>query len=254
MSLLAAIRFLTSIPIPWLQEDWWRQVSREQFARSLPYYPVVGLLIGLILAGIGWLLYLFLPQAVTSGLLVVAMVIITGGLHLDGFVDTFDGLAAGHKTPEMRQQVMHRAGAGAIGVVSVILLLLVKYLSLNSVPESWLMATLVLMPVVSRWAMVYAVFIYPYARRQGMGKELKRATGWYGFAAATAVTLAVALVLAQLAGLAILVAVWILVMALAAFFKGKFSGLTGDTYGAINELAEVFILIIVVLLAHNQWL
>ncbi|MEE8205142.1 MAG: adenosylcobinamide-GDP ribazoletransferase, partial [Dehalococcoidales bacterium] len=71
MPFLAAIRFLTSIPLPWRQEDWRREVSREQFARSLPYYPVVGLLIGLMLAGIYWLCSLFLPQALTSGILLV---------------------------------------------------------------------------------------------------------------------------------------------------------------------------------------
>lgn len=254
MSFLAALRFLTSIPFPWREEDWWQQVSREQFARSLPYYPVVGLLIGLVLAGLYWLLSSFLPPALTSGLLVVALVAITGGLHLDGFIDTVDGVAAGHKNAEVRKQVMHDASVGAIGVVAVILLLLVKYVSLNSVPSSWLMATLVMMPVISRWAMVYAVFIYPYARPKGMGGELKRATGWPGFIMATLTTLAVVLVLAQLAGLVVMLVAWLGVVAMAAFFKDKFSGLTGDTYGAINELTEVLILIFVALLAYNGWL
>lgn len=254
MPFLAAIRFLTSIPLPWRREDWRQRASREQFARSLPYYPVVGLLIGLMLAGIYWLCSLFLPQALTSGILLVALVAITGGLHLDGFIDTADGIAAGHKNADRRKQVMHDSSVGAIGVVAVVLLLVVKYAALNSVPSSWLMATLVLMPVLSRWAMVYAVFAYPYGRQQGMGGELRRATGWSGFIAATVVALAIALVLAQLAGLAILLVVWLVVIALAAFFKSKFAGLTGDTYGAINELAEVSVLIVVTLMAYNGWL
>lgn len=254
MPFLAAIRFLTSIPLPWRQEDWWQRVSREQFARSLPYYPVVGLLIGLMLAGIYWLFSLFLPQALVSGLLLAAMAAITGGLHLDGFVDTTDGIAAGHKDADIGKRVMHDSSVGAIGVIAVILLLLVKFASLNSVPQSWMMATLVLMPVLSRWAMVYAVFMYPYGRWRGMGGELRRATGWAGFMAATIVALAVALVLAKLAGLVVMLIVWLAVMGLAAFFKSKFNGLTGDNYGAINELVEVLVLIMVAVMAYNRWL
>jgi len=249
LPLLAAIRFLTSIPLPW-----WREANQEEFVRSLGYYPVVGFLIGLILAGLSWLLGLFLPSAVVNGLLIVAMAIITGALHLDGFIDTCDGLAAGHKIPEVRKKVMRDSRAGAIGIVAAVLLLLVKYVSLNSVPEPWFVATLVLMPVVSRWAMVYAVFAYPYARPSGLGKELKQATGWPVFTAATVTALAIALVLVQLAGLAIMLGIWVIVMAMAAYFRRMFSGLTGDTYGAINELAEVCVLVIVVLLAHNRWL
>jgi len=247
--LLAAIRFLTSIPLPW-----WREANREEFVRSLAYYPFVGLLIGLILAGLGWLLALFLPSAVVSVLLIVALAAISGALHLDGFIDTFDGLAAGHRSPEMRKEVMHDSRAGAMGIVAAVLLLLVKYVLLNSIPEPQFIAVLVLMPVLSRWAMVYAVFSYPYARPSGLGKELKEATGWPGFTAATVTALAVALVLTQLAALVMMLGIWLLVMVMAGYFGRRFDGLTGDTYGAINELAEVGVLIIVVLLAHNQWL
>ena len=254
MAFLAAIRFLTSIPLPWRREEWWRQTSQEQFARSLPYYPVVGLLIGLLLAGCYWLFSLFLPHTLLSALLLVVIVAITGGLHLDGFIDTIDGIAAGHADAARRKSVMKDASVGAIGVVAVIVLLLVKFASLNSLPHSWMMATLVLMPVLGRWAMVYAVFFYPYGRQQGMGGELRKATRWSGFIAATLITLAIALVLAQLAGLAIMIICWLLVLGAAAFFKSKFSGLTGDTYGAINELVEVLVLILVAVMAYNRWL
>jgi adenosylcobinamide-GDP ribazoletransferase len=221
---------------------------------------VVGGIIGLILVGLNWLFSLVLPPAVVSGLLIVSLVVISGALHLDGFVDTCDGIA-GHKTVEARWRVMQDSRAGAFGIIGVLLLLLVKYVTLSSVPESWLMVTLVLMPVVSRWTMVYAVFTYPYARPQGLGKAFKQGASWQGFAIATVITLAVAIGLVRLAnvayfylaGLAIMFGVWVIVVAMAAYLKRKFSGLTGDTYGAINEVAEVAVLIIVVLLAYNQW-
>ena len=256
MALLAAIRFLTSIPLPW-----GREASREEFVRSVGYYPVVGFLIGLILAGLYWLLALFLPSAVVNVLLIVAMVVISGALHLDGFVDTCDGMG-GHKTPEERWQVMRDSRVGGFGVIGACCLLLVKYISLNSVPESLLMMTLVLMPLISRWAMVYAIFAYPSARPSGLGKERKQATDWLRFTIATVITLALAIGLAwlanisyfYLAGLAIVFVIWLITIAMATYFKYKFSGLTGDTYGAINEVAEVCVLILICLMSYNQWL
>lgn len=256
MALLAAIRFLTSIPLPW-----WREASRQEFVRSLAYYPVVGIIIGLILAGLSWLLALFLPSAIVNVLLIVALVVISGALHLDGFVDTCDGIG-GHKNPEERWQVMRDSRVGGFGVIGGCCLLLVKYISLNSVPEPLLMMTLVVMPVISRWAMVYAIFAYPSARPSGLGKERKQATDWLRFTIATLITLVVAIGLARLAnityfyvvGPAIVFGIWMITIAMATYFKHKFAGLTGDTYGAINEVAEVCVLIIVCLLAYNQWL
>ena len=155
MKFLAALRFLTIIPLPW-----GRDVSPEELGRSTVYFPVVGIIIGLILVGLSWILRLFLPPPVVNVLLVVSLVVISGALHLDGFVDTCDGIA-GHKTPEERWRVMNDSRAGAFGIIGVVLLLLVKYVSLNSLPELWLMPTLVLMPMIGRWTMVYAVFAYP---------------------------------------------------------------------------------------------
>ncbi len=256
MRFLAALKFLTIIPLPWR-----REASPQELEGSIGYFPVIGLIIGLILAGLNWLLSLFLPSAVVNGLLIVSMAVISGALHLDGFVDTCDGIA-GHKTVEDRWRVMHDSRAGAFGIVGVFLLLLVKYVSLNSVPENLLLVTLVLMPVVSRWAMVYTVFAYSYARPAGLGKIFKQGASWQRFTTATVITLTVAIGLARLAnityfylaGLAIMLAIWVIVVAMATYLKRKFAGLTGDTYGAINEVAEVCVLILVCLLAHNQWL
>lgn len=239
---LAALQFLTIISIPWR-----REVQEEQLGRSVGYFPVVGLIIGLILAGLNWLFRLVLPPGVANVLLLVLLVIISGALHLDGFADTCDGIA-GHNVVEDRWRVMHDSRVGAFGIIGVVLLLLVKYVSLNSIPEALMMTTLVLMPVVSRWAMVYTVFAYPYARPSGLGKTFKQETSWPRFTLATLITVALAAVLAQLVGLVILVLIWVITVSLAAYFKRKFAGLTGDNYGAINEVIEVSVLIFINLL------
>ena len=248
MRFLAALQFLTVIPLPK-----WREFSPEELGRSIGYFPLVGIVIGLILAGLNWLLSWLLPSAIVNALLITCLVVISGALHLDGFIDTCDGIAV-HKTPEERWQIMHDSRAGSFGIVGVLLLLLVKYISLNNIPEPLVITALVLMPVMGRWAMVYAIFAYPYARPAGLGKVFKQVASWPSLVMATIITLVVAIGLAWLAGLVIMVVTWVIVIAVSAYLKRKFTGLTGDTYGAINELAEVGVLISVLLLARYEWL
>lgn len=241
---LAALQFLTIIAIPWRREP-----QTDELGRSAGFFPVVGLIIGLILVGLYWLFGLLLPPMIVAALLVASLAVISGAIHLDGFADTCDGLAS-HKTVEERWQVMHDSRAGAFGIVGVVLLLLIKYASLTSIPAASMMMALVLMPVVSRWAMAYALFAYPYARPSGLGKALQQGTRWPGFTMATAITVAIAAVIANLIGLAILFFSWVVTLVAAAYFKSKFKGLTGDNYGAINEVVEVSVLIFIIMLVQ----
>lgn len=242
MNFLAALQFLTSIPLP-------RHPSAEgpeQLGRATAYFPVVGLIIGLVLAGLNWLLSQVLPSAVVNALLIVILVLITGALHLDGFVDTCDGIA-GNKTVEERWRVMRDSRAGAFGIVGVVLLLLVKYVSLNSIPEVLITANLVFMPVISRWAMVYAIFTYPYAHQSGLGTDFKQNTKWPQFISATIITFVVALALFpifSITGLLLIFSIWVITTLFSIYLKCKFAGLTGDTYGAINEVVEVMALLL----------
>ena len=241
MSFLAALQFLTSIPLPGRGET-----SPEQLGRSTANFPVVGLIIGLVLVGLNWLLNLILPTPVVNALLIVALVLITGALHLDGFVDTCDGIA-GNKSIEDRWQVMRDSRAGAFGIVGVVLLLLVKYVSLNSIPEHGMMAILLFMPVVSRWAMVYAIFAFPYAHASGLGTIFKQKTRWSEFTIATVITVVLAIALFtlfSLLGLLLIIGIWITTVLISLYLKRKFAGLTGDTYGAINEISEVMVLVL----------
>ena len=147
---------------------------------------------------------------------------------------------------------MRDSRAGAFGIVGVCCLLLVKFVALNNIPDYLMLVTLVLMPVVSRWAMVYAIFAYPYARLLGLGKAFKQGARWHRFTAATLITLAVSVFLIplfHLAGFIIIFGVWVITVTSATYLKGKFSGLSGDTYGAINEVVEVSVLILVIILA-----
>lgn len=248
MGFLVALQFLTSIPIPIK-----RELSSKQIGRATAWFPLVGLVIGGILAGLNWLLNCILPASVVNILLIGALVIITGAMHLDGLSDTCDGIA-GHKTVEERWKVMHDSRVGAFGVVGIILILLTQYICLNSVPSDKMTAVLLLMPVVSRWAMVYSIFAFPYARPTGLGKAYKEATGWVQQVIASIITLGIAGALYPLfyvTGFIVAGGVLIIATALAYYFKYKFAGLTGDTYGAINESAEVMMLLCVVIIVKT---
>jgi adenosylcobinamide-GDP ribazoletransferase len=231
-----ALRFLTILPVPWRRE--------APVGRSVVWFPVVGLVVGLALSGFNWLLRLALPGGIVSALTLAALVIITGGLHLDGLADTCDGLA-GHKTVEERHRIMRDSRVGGFGVIGIALLLLMQFAALNSLPAQITFASLVLMVVAGRWAMVYAIFAHPYARTSGLGRAFKEETDWKVLVIASVVTLVVAAVSLQWAGPAIMLLVWGITAALAAIFNKTFAGLTGDNYGAVNEIIQVSVLILI---------
>ncbi len=244
-SFLAAVQLLTSIPLRIK-----RELTAKQLGQATAWFPLVGLGIGGILAGLNWVINLILPPSVTNVLLIIALVIITGAMHLDGLSDTCDGIA-GHKTVEERWKVMHDSRVGAFGVVGIVLILLAQYVALSNMPAGKMTPVLLFMPVVSRWAMVYAIFAYPYARPTGLGKAYKEATGWVQLTVATVIMLGIAgglYPLFNVGGFLLFGGVLIITTALAFYFKYKFAGLTGDTYGAINEIAQVMALIFVIII------
>jgi adenosylcobinamide-GDP ribazoletransferase len=246
LSFLVALQLLTSIPVSIKREP-----TPEQLGRATAWFPVVGLLIGVFLAVLDWLLTMFLPRAVVNALLIAALAMVTGALHLDGFADTCDGLA-GKKSVEERWRIMHDSRSGAFGVVGIVLLLLVQYVSLNNVPPQLMTPTLLFMPVVSRWAMVYAIFAFPAARPEGLGSTYKAGTRWPQFTIATITAIIIAALLFptgfSILGLVLIIGVCGVATLLALYFRRKFAGLTGDNYGAINEMSVVTALLLVIAL------
>ena len=246
MELLAALQFLTILPVK-------RNFTSEQIGRSTVWFPVIGLVIGGILLGLHYVLILLLPSGVVNGLLLAVLVILSGGLHLDGLADTIDGLA-GHRTPERRLEIMRDSRIGAIGAAGLFLFLIIEYIALNNIPDKYLPFTLLLAPTVSRWTMVYAIFAFPYARPEGLGKAFKQAVGRSEFLIATFLTLLLAVILFPTAGPVIAAGTWIIISLAALYIKGQIGGLTGDTYGAINEIALIAVLLAVNILAFKHWL
>ena len=103
-------------------------------------------------------------------IIIAGMAILSGGLHLDGLADTLDGMA-GSRTAEERLTIMRDSRVGSFGAFGLALVLLIQFVALNSVPEEYRTGIIILAPVLSRWAMVNAIFVYPYVRPDGLGRS-----------------------------------------------------------------------------------
>lgn len=236
---MVALQFLTSIPVPIK-----REIKLEEYGRSVAYFPLVGLVLGLILVGLDFLLRLLLPLTLVNALLIVALILLTGALHLDGFLDTCDGIFA-FRSPEARLEIMKDSRVGSFGVVGAIALLLLKFAALQSLPLGLRPVALLLMPILARWAIVYAAVVFPYGRPgSSLGSLYKEHAGRGALIIATLTTIILAAAAFQVAGLAILVAVWILTWLGSRYIMARIPGLTGDTYGAVGETMEVFTLLL----------
>jgi adenosylcobinamide-GDP ribazoletransferase len=234
----AAIEFLTIFPTPRR-----REITADHMGESLTYFPLVGLILGVILLALNYILSLFLPPEVVNALLVIALVILTGAHHLDGLADSFDGVIAG-KSKKERLAIMSDGKIGVFGITAIVLVLLLKYACLSQAP---ILPALLLMPALSRWAMVSAIFAFPYAKKLGMGIAFKSGANWPRVLIASAIALAAAVIILKLWGLVLFVASGLISLAIAACFRSRLGGLTGDNYGAINELAEVAVLLIIII-------
>lgn len=244
MAFLAAWRFLTAIPLPG------PATGPRELGRSLAYFPLVGLLLGLSLAGADALLSLAFPPLLSSALVVAALALLTGALHLDGFMDTCDALAGGH-TPEERLDIMRDPRVGAVGAVGGTALILVKFAALASTPPALRFAALALAPALGRWAMALAVVALPYARSQGRGLPFKEGARAWHLLPATLLAGAAGLALAGPGAAALLLAAGALTLGLGLYLRRQLGGLTGDCYGAINELVEALALALLPLAAAS---
>lgn len=247
VAFLAAVQFLSITP-PLVR----RLFTPAEMGASVGFYPLVGALLGGLLFLIDLLLAPFLPLLPRSALLLAVWVLLTGGLHLDGFLDSCDGLLGGH-TPESRLAIMRDERVGAYALAGGVLLLLLKFSALASLAGAFpgRLAAFWLAPALGRWAISLTLVASPYARPQGLGYDLKRHATWRQALLASLFALLITLALAWranwwLAALPLLAALvaWLT----ARFALQRLPGLTGDLYGAVNELVEAAVLLALVVI------
>jgi adenosylcobinamide-GDP ribazoletransferase len=232
-----ALQFLTVAP------TLVRRAPRpDDLGRSEAFFPLVGLLLGTVLVVVDLLLTPVAAPIVRNVVLVALAAVLTGALHLDGVVDTFDGLFAG-ATPEGRLAIMRDPRAGSYGVVAVVLLLALKLAALASLPPPLRFPGLVVAPCLGRWGIVLATGVFAYARPAGMGRDFKESIRWQHVAVAGVVALGSAGVLAGAFGLLVWTAVSAAVLLAGVWIARRLGGLSGDSYGALCEIAETGVLV-----------
>ena len=242
LSLLAALRFLTLLPFSWRAEE-----DGQYFAGGLFFFPLIGLGIGALCALSAVLLGHFLPQTLVALAGIVMLAALSGCLHIDGLADTADGLLSSRGRAE-KLVIMRDSHIGAMGVVAIVFVMIGKYAALTSLASSLFLPALLLMPIAGRCAIVLSMAILPYARPEGgLGKL------FYSKNTARAAVVSVVSIIAVL-GLSVAfhlcpwqnaVCLGVLLMGTVFLFAGwcrkSLGGATGDTLGAICELAELMV-------------
>ncbi len=245
---LLAVEFLTVVRL-----RRWRRVDPAALARAQVFYPLVGLGLGLALAGLDRALGALLPPAPRSALTVAALVVLTRGLHLDGLADTCDGLLGGHDRAR-RLEIMRDPRVGTFGVAAVALVLLLKWSAVMALTASTRVAGLALAPMLGRCAMVVVAAAVPYARPQGLGAGYHEAARGVPLFASLVAGPVVALLACGPAGLALAVVAVLVAMAMAWWARAALGGATGDVYGATCELVETVVLLGVAAGQAHGWL
>lgn len=241
---LIALQFLTVLPIKIKSE-----IAKEDFSRSLLYFPVVGMLIGLVLSGVA-LLCGVLPNPVVAVLILIISIVITGGIHLDGFADTCDGFY-GPRPKEKILEIMRDSRVGTMGVVGVVCLLLLKFTLIVSIPQNVLWKTLITMTVFARWSQILACCTSDYAREEGKARYFVEYASKTELLVGSIFTVVLFLLLMKFKGVILLVLSSFPVLLFINYVKKKLGGMTGDTIGAISEIAEVAVLCLG--LAESFW-
>lgn len=233
---LAALRFLTIVPLSWRCEQ-----DGSFFGAALAWFPVIGLLIGSVVAVFISCLTPFFPPQVLALAALVLLAAASGCLHLDGLADSGDGLLSA-RSRERILEIMRDSRSGAMGVIAIVVVLLGKYAALSSLDSPVLIFTLIAMPLAGRCAIVLTMAWLPYARQgEGLGRL------FYSTSTRLTALWALALLAAVVAwgGWRISCAVFIAVFTTVLFFslwcRSKIGGATGDTLGAVCELTELMV-------------
>jgi adenosylcobinamide-GDP ribazoletransferase len=235
---LIALQFLTRLPLSFSVH--WKP---ELVGRSLLYYPLVGLLIGVLLV-LSASLFSHTQTMLVAAIILMLWVAITGGLHLDGLADSADAWAGGLGDKQRTLKIMQDPHAGSLAVVVLLLILLLKFSALYSVveQENWL--ALIVAPVLARSVVILLFITTPYVREQGLGADMAK---FLPEKTAHIILIIVALSVLLVAGfwqaMATLAVTLLVLYALRWLMMKRINGMTGDTVGASIEIIEVVVLL-----------
>ncbi len=258
-----AIAFLTRIPAVNLSKAL-KENNKAISQGSLFFYPLVGLIIGLLLASIyyicGWQVTnstaLPIPgfdstSLVIAALMLLAWCLITGGLHLDGLADAADAWVGGYGDKQRTLDIMKDPTVGPMGAMLVVVVLLLKFAALVVVVdkcEGWaLMGAILAIPMLARFSILPLFYFTPYVREKGLGSNLKQSISPILFIVVTTLCMLLTVVFLQQKSIFILVLATAILLWARNIMMQRIGGTTGDTAGAMIEVQEALLLCALVL-------
>lgn len=231
--LVAAFQFLTRIPMPAIAFE------SDSLSRAVKFFPLVGLVVGAGAVLLQKLLTTHLTRPLAALVVLTYLVLITGFLHEDGLADTVDGFGGGW-TKDRVLAILRDSRIGSYGATSLVLSLMARYLLLSSMPMEHFAAYVISAHVLCRWSSLPLSYFLPPAREQeGQGARIARLTSLPSllFGSIFAATIVVfALRRASVAPL--LVSLFVVILS-GWFYYRKIDGVTGDCFGATNQLTEI---------------
>lgn len=242
-SILVALGFLTIIPVR-------KEIKDERdLLEAIPFFPLIGLLLGGILLLIDYLgAFIFSPLPL-SLLTIGGLVVLTGGLHLDGFADTIDGLVGG-KDREGILKIMRDPNVGVMGIFGIYILLSLKVFFLNEIPSPLRFKAVLLMPAIGRYGIVVASYLSRYARDEGKGRAFIAGIMGRHILGSTGTVLVPGVAIFGLNGLLLLIIGTIIAIGIRGFIYRKIGGMTGDTLGFTCEVVEMVTLCSLVIMEN----
>ena len=235
---LAAVQFLTRIPVPTTS------YSADSLARSVTFFPAVGLLVGACATLVHLLLAPHLPRIVVAFVVLTFLLLITGLMHEDGLADAADGFGGGWNREKVLL-IMRDSRIGAYGAAALVLSLLGRTLLLSSLPLALVPQYLIATRVLGQWTTLPLSFYLSPARAQsegsvdGQGARIARMTPLGSLLAGTIFSFAAVIALLRMRAIFAIGAAILVTLASALYFQKRIGGITGDCFGAANQFAEV---------------
>lgn len=234
-SFIAALGFLTRIPMPNTE------INSKQWKKSVLHYPFVGVIIGSILVLSSYTFTIF-SSFLASILILTVWVWITGGLHLDGWMDLADGIGS-NRSKERMLEIMKDSRVGAMGVIAALLLFLLK---VGAIHELFILhSTLFLLipTLLARFILLIAIHYFPYVSNEGLGTGLKEFVTTRKIMIWFSVILTFVYLLFSIKGMMVIIASLLIGFLFLHYISRKLGGLNGDCYGATIEWTELVTLL-----------
>ncbi|MGH9597236.1 MAG: adenosylcobinamide-GDP ribazoletransferase [Edaphobacter sp.] len=233
IEILVAFQFLTRIPMPF------NKIETGLLSRAIKFFPLVGLVIGSGAALLQKLLIPHLSRPLAAFLVLVYLVLITGCFHEDGLADTADGFGGGW-TRDQILTILKDSRIGSYGATTLVLSLLARYLLLASLPTEHFAAYVISAHVLSRWsALPLSYFLLPTSDQNGQGARIAGLTSLSSLIFGSAFSFAIVIFALRWLAITPLLITTLTIILTGWFYFRKISGITGDCFGATNQLTEI---------------